>query len=459
MLPWLTTSFQGSLGRRNIAVPQVRINMALSGAQQSFNPFSSRNRNKNIQWFEADLETFYRFVEQQPLLTNEQEIKYGRALRMWQKVEELREKMQIVKIEQEDAEAEAAEAAEEALAAAAASLVSQGDLGDEGDLSNGSYGFQSDASSTDEMEATIDGRRSAEMKKSKKRTKKELQQLAAYDRRYAVADEELAEVLKCSTQKLARIQAYHEAAKERLVNSNLKLVLAVVSRYRSSNIPNAELIAEGTRGLSRAALRYDYSKGFRFATYATWYVHQAVYEYVRWRKHPAKMPSRYLLLQRKVKDFQRVFQQEEGRMPSPSEISEALDLSRFDVSKVLTMQLYPMLLQTTVNYKGGSYKQEGKERTYEEFLPTNSDLPSDYNKDLREEMEVMMRENLNQVERDVLRLRLGLDNGRPKAVKEVGRRFKISWKDVRNVEKEAIAKLKDSKEISDFIESYQTVEA
>ena len=454
-LPWLVSCFQTSFGRRRLV---SSIAMALPGGQQSFNPFSSRNRNKNIQWFEADLETFYRFVEQQPLLTNEQEIKYGRALRMWQKVEELREKMQTVKIEQEIAETEAAQAAEAALAAATAVSVS-GPSGAQADLSDESDGFQSDASSTDKMEASTDGRRSSALKKSKKRSKKELAQLAAYDKRYAVSAEELAEVLKCSVHKLARIQAYHEAAKERLVNSNLKLVLAVVSRYRSSNIPNAELIAEGTRGLSRAALRYDYSKGFRFATYATWYVHQAVYEYVRWRKHPAKMPSRYLLLQRKVKDFQRVFQQEEGRVPSPSEISEALDMSRFDVSKVLTMQLYPMLLQTTVNYKGGSYKQEGKERTYEEFLPTNSDLPSDYNKDLREEMEVMMRENLNQVERDVLRLRLGLDNGRPKAVKEVGRRFKISWKDVRNVEKEAIAKLKDSKEISDFIESYQTVEA
>ena len=282
-----------------------------------------------------------------------------------------------------------------------------------------------------------------------------MSQLAEFEKKYAVSDDELCEVLQCPPAKLQKIQQYYVVARERLVNSNLKLVLAVVSRYRSSNIPNAELIAEGTRGLSRAALRYDYSKGFRFATYATWYVHQAVYEYVRWRKHPAKMPSRYLLLQRKVKDYQRVFQAREGRMPSPMEISEELDLSRFDVSKVLTMQLYPMLMCTTVNNKGS--KQEGKERTYEEFLPTNSELPSDYKKDLREEMEVMMRENLNQVERDVLRLRLGLDNGRPKAVKEVGRRFKISWKDVRDVEKEAIAKLKDSKEISQFIESYQAV--
>ena len=84
-LPWLVSCFQTSFGRRRLV---SSIAMALPGGQQSFNPFSSRNRNKNIQWFEADLETFYRFVEQQPLLTNEQEIKYGRALRMWQKVEE-----------------------------------------------------------------------------------------------------------------------------------------------------------------------------------------------------------------------------------------------------------------------------------------------------------------------------------------------------------------------------------
>ncbi len=411
---------------------------AFSGTQQSFNPFSSRTRNKNIQWFEADLETFYKFVEQQPLLTNEQEMQYGKALRMWQKTEQLREKMQSMREEQ---------ATQKAL------------CGTEGEMAIGMGGFD-DGEGVGLMEATSTSSASvsaSKVSKAKKSDrKKSWSKPIEVDSKHAVSDEELAEVLNCSVEKLHKIQQYYDVAKTRLVNSNLKLVLAVVSRYRSSNIPNAELIAEGTRGLSRAALRYDYSKGFRFATYATWYVHQAVYEYVRWRKHPAKMPSRYLLLQRKVKDYQRTFQEREGRLPGPMEISEALELSRFDVSKVLTMQLYPLLLCTTVNYKG-SYKQEGKERTYEEFLPTQSELPTDYNKDLREEMEVMMRENLNQVERDVLRLRLGLDNGRPKAVKEVGKRFKISWKDVRNVEKEAIAKLKDSEQIANFIENYESV--
>ena len=106
-----------------------------------------------------------------------------------------------------------------------------------------------------------------------------------------------------------------------------------------------------------------------------------------------------------------------------------------------------------------NYKMEGKERTYEDFLPTKNFDPTDHsgNKDLRQDMEVLLQQNLNDVERDVLRLRLGLDNGRPKPVKEVGKRFKISWKDVRMVEKEAMAKLRDSPELSDFINNYDSV--
>ena len=96
----LVSGYRASTGARSCA-RSFTGRQAFSGTQQSFNPFSSRTRNKNIQWFEADLETFYRFVEQQPLLTNEQEIQYGKALRMWQKTEQLREKMQNMREEQD----------------------------------------------------------------------------------------------------------------------------------------------------------------------------------------------------------------------------------------------------------------------------------------------------------------------------------------------------------------------
>jgi RNA polymerase sigma factor (sigma-70 family) len=346
---------------------------------QPFNPFTARNKNTNVKWFEADLEKFYTFVENQPLLTAEQETSYGKALRMWMQVEQKWEKLRL----------------ENATAESGATNVT---------LTN------------------------------------------------------LSVHLGCSEATLEKMEKLAEIARLKLINSNLRLVLAVVSRYRTADIPNSELIAEGTRGLSKAVLRYDYSKGFRFATYATWYVHQAISEYVRWRRHPAKMPSRYLLLLRRVKQFSAQYRAEHRRQPSISEIAAEVKQSHFDVIKVLSMQQYPTLLHSTMQ-SSNSYKQDGKDRVLEELLPSIYKAPTALSdsKDLRRDMEQMLQLNLNDVERDVLRLRLGLDDGRAKPVKEVGKRFKISWKQVRSVEKEAITKLLHSEEIDGFVKSFESV--
>ena len=348
--------------------------LSMGSPKNSFNPFTARNRNRNVRWYEQDLESFYNFVEAQPLLTAVQEVQYGKAMSMWLKIEKSRTEM--------------------------------------------------------------------EEKFGRKLT-----------------NDELAEKIECPTDTLDKMSKCADIAKNRLVNSNLKLVLAVVSRYRTSAIPNSELVAEGTRGLARAVLRYDYSKGFRFATYATWYVHQAVSEYVRWRKHPAKMPSRYLLLLRKVKQFSTDYKEQYGRTPTITMIAEGLNQPHFDVIKVLSMQTYPSLLCSPVKYKDTSKMQEGRDRTLEDVLPSMYKAPVAQNgsNDLRRGMEKMMQCNLNDVERDILRLRLGLDDGRVKPIKEVGKRFQISWKQVRNVEKEALSKLLESSEISDFVDSYHTV--
>jgi RNA polymerase primary sigma factor len=352
-------------------------------ASQPFNPFSQRQRNTKVKWFETDLDAFYRFVENQQLLTAEQELQYGKALRMWIQVEQIRTQMkEKVVVDPENPDAVDLE----------------------------------------------------------------------------ITDEELSSAIGCSIMTLQKMSKFGEVSKTRLVNSNLKLVLAVVSRYRTAGIPNAELIAEGTRGLSKAALRYDYSKGFRFATYATWYVHQAIAEYVRWRKHPAKMPSRYLLLSRRLKDYTTQFKATDGRQPTIAEMSDAMGQTQYDILKVLSMQTYPTLLYSTV--RSNKSKNDGnKERTFDELIPSlyKAPLAQTDSKDLRREMERMMQSNLNDVERDVLRLRLGLDDGRVKAVKEVGKRFQISWKQVRSVEKEALSKLLVSSEIGEFVESYNQV--
>ena len=205
-----------------------------------------------------------------------------------------------------------------------------------------------------------------------------------------------------------------------------------------------------------------------------------------------------------MKQYSTDFKATTGRQPSLDDIATALGQSRFDVMKVLAMQLYPQLLGSipcssdskyhillmVMFFQGARFKSQdnrnNKDRTMEDLLPSlyKAPLAQADHRDLRRDMEKMMLSNLNDVERDVLRLRLGLDDGRIKPVKEVrtrlktvdnyyiaiaiiiilnqlhhqvGRRFKISWKQVRSVEKEALSKLMVSDEITDFVDSYHSV--
>ena len=170
------------------------------------------------------------------------------------------------------------------------------------------------------------------------------------------------------------------------------------------------------------------------------------------------MPSRYIMLQRKVKEFSAEFKILNGRFPTVEELSISLTQKQYDIIKVMSMQTYPTLLGTPV--ASANTRGDGRnERTFEDLIPSvyKAPLAITDSKDLRRDMEQMMLVNLNDVERDVLRLRLGLDDGRVKAVKEVGKRFKISWKQVRCVEKEALSKLLGSSEINEFVLNYNSV--
>lgn len=453
-------SFLGLSSRRSLGRRGQELHMG------PFNPFTARNKNTRVRWFENELSKFYTYVESQPLLTHEQELQYGKALNMWMRVLNLRDKLH------EDRQANMTLSLlpprrPTPSSASTPSTLFELPVGVDGD---GSPDFVAAMTGGDELNGSlkrpdISTAANSEMIVDGSTSSTDLTQdmplLEAYENEIIeceISNDDLAEEVGCAPKTLEKIQRCAEIARTRLVNSNLKLVLAIVSRYRTSGIPNAELIAEGTRGLSRAVDRYDYSKGFRFATYATWYVHQAVSEYVRWRKHPAKMPSRYLLLQRRVKEFANTFKEERQRSPEVKEIAAALDQSEFDVIKVLTMQTYPLLLNAPLNSIRTSSKGEGmRERTLEDVVASKAKNPNTRSgsTDLRNDMEKLMQVNLNDVERDVLRLRLGLDDGRAKAVKEVGRRFKISWKQVRSVEREALSKLLGSDEVKEFVANYE----
>ena len=450
-------SSSSSSSSRSFYRNNQRVHVNMMAGPQPFNPFTARNRNTNVKWFETDLDRFYSFVENQPLLTAEQEIAYGKALKLWISVEKKRDELYERKAL--NASLELSSLLEPNVIVEDMEIIGKQDQDQEGAITDDApttstidtaNTYLHDDKTRDEFEIE-DSILKSNIKSKSKEVNVEVD----------VTFDELADIIGCESHTLKKMQKYGELSKSKLVNSNLKLVLAVVSRYRTSGIPNAELIAEGTRGLSKAVLRYDYSKGFRFATYATWYVHQAISEYVRWRKHPAKMPSRYLLLSRKVKAYTSEFRAEFNRTPTTSEIVDALGVTHYDVNKVMTMQQYPTLTNAPINQGTYSSKQDGgRERTYEEMLPSNHKAPlahSDY-KDVRREMEKLMQVNLNEVERDVLRLRLGLDDGRSKPVKEVGKQFKISWKQVRSVEREAITKLLSSEEIDTFVNSFDSVQ-
>lgn len=493
----------------------------------AFNPFTSRQKNTRVRWFDTELAKFYTYVEGQPMLTHEQELQYGKSLSMWMQVCGVRDRMQAEKMQamapdmlggaegmprlplrlplslplglplplppallgspsmyqhpeadmgtmHEDGQENESghhrsvlgegreERDGEAFTASPASVVFPPSVmlaaSPKQDPLHLVASELAAASSLRDIEAELGiiprpPLEGVEEEVGALPDDFDDDKLMACD----ISEDDLAGAVGCSKSTLLKMQRCAEISRTRLVNSNLKLVLAIVSRYRTSAIPNAELIAEGTRGLSRAVDRYDYSKGFRFATYATWYVHQAISEYVRWRKHPAKMPSRYLVLHRRVKEFTTNFKDEMKRLPEVKEIATALQQPEFDIIKVLTMQTYPILLNAPITL-GSTKTDSAKDRTLEDVLASKFRNPTSItgSNDLRNDMEKMMQVNLNDVERDVLRLRLGLDDGRAKAVKEVGRRFKISWKEVRSVEKEALSKLLGSQEIREFVQNYES---
>lgn len=272
---------------------------------------------------------------------------------------------------------------------------------------------------------------------------------------YQLTNEELAEHIGCNSTVLDSLARSADIAMIKLVNCNLKLILAVVSRYRCATVQNGELIAEGSRGLARAATRYDYRKGFRFATYATWYVHQAVSFYIKTRQHPAKMPTVYNLIRRQVKAFAEELESTTGNTPTVHELATALNRSPYDIIKVISMGRFPSLLSSPLL----SNRPKSRDRTREDVLPSLESQPSTRMDDRNLElgMEELMQQELTAQQCDFLRSRLGIGDGRRKAFKEVGQQFDVTWREVRSVERDALSKLRSNSDMRSLVDSYHTV--